>query len=109
MAGIMLKGVLKENKTMVTGYDNLRKVFDDCLHEAAEGRGHRRHSIEGEPFEGQTSGIITELLGVSFPLGQAMKKIMESVQLSNEDGVRELIGAINYIALAIIKTEEERN
>ena len=37
---------------------------------------------------------------------QAVKKIYESVRLPGEAGVRELLGAINYIAAEIIVRRE---
>ena len=48
---------------------------------------------------------LTELYGSGFPLGQAGKKMQESQRLPREAAVRELLGAINYIAAQIIMRE----
>ena len=59
-------------------YQSLADVFSEALHQAADGG----------------------------PLYQAVKKIYESQGLEGEKGVHELLGAINYIAAAIIVRRE---
>jgi hypothetical protein len=42
-----------------------------------------------------------------FEIGQACKKALESARLSPEKAVAELLGAINYLAAAVILRERE--
>lgn len=41
-------------------------------------------------------------MGLGFPLGQAMKKIQECQRMDPDAAKRELLGAINYLAAAIL-------
>ena len=50
---------------------------------------------------------IQDLVGEGFALGQAIKKMQESQRLSHDAAIRELLGAINYIAGVIIHKERE--
>jgi len=87
-------------------YTKLSEVFDEAFEQASAGKGKERHASEGVPFEEQPIGTITNYVGLGFPLGQAIKKITESQRLSPDMARAELLGAINYIALAIIKGGE---
>jgi hypothetical protein len=89
-------------------YKALRHVFVESYLQASEGKGAERHSM-GESFEDQPICVLTRQLGLGFPLGQAMKKIIESQKLSRFPGraKAELLGAINYIAAAVIVLDEE--
>lgn len=47
-------------------------------------------------------------MGLGYPLGQAVKKIYESQRLpTKQPAIAELLGAINYIAAAVIVLEEK--
>lgn len=88
-------------------YDSLQRVLTDALLQAAEGKGKARHAVEGELFDRQPILEITRRLGPGYPLGQAVKKIYESQRLEPEAAVKELLGAINYCAAAIIFIREK--
>ena len=92
---------------MNDNYDTLKKVLARAFEQAASGKGQARHG-NGRPFEEQPMQVISELLGSSDGmLFQAMKKVQESQRLaSRPHRVGELLGAIVYIAGAIIYIEE---
>jgi hypothetical protein len=77
------------------------------LHQAAHGKGKERHAKPGEYFEDQKICEITRRVGLGFALGQAIKKAEEAPGLKHSGGVRELLGAINYLAAGVIIMEEE--
>ena len=83
------------------GYQALDGVLEDALEQAAYGKGKERHAT-GEPFHEQPICAITRRLGLAYPLGQAEKKIEESQRLCDDAAIFELLGAINYLAAAII-------
>jgi len=87
-------------------YQSLRRVLDLALDQAANGKGKERHANEGEPFEKQKICEISRRVGLAFPIGQAIKKAEESVRLGLDAGIRENLGAINYLAAAVIVMEE---
>jgi DNA repair ATPase RecN len=86
-------------------YESLREILAEALKQASEGKGKERHAMDGEPFEKQPICEIARRLGGG-DLFQAVKKIYESVRLPKEAAVRELLGAINYIAAEIILRRE---
>ena len=87
----------------------LRDVFIQA--EAhARGKGVERHALNAnQPFDKQPICDIARQLGLGAPLGQAMKKVLESQKLMKFPGLAkaELLGAINYIAAAIIVLDEQ--
>lgn len=94
-------------------YKKLEDVLNRALEQASLGKGKARHATEGEPFEKQKICEIARRLSAEhwqFPLYQAVKKIYEAPRLSLTPipkGVQtELLGAIVYIAAAIILYEE---
>jgi len=87
-------------------YQSLRRVLDLALDQAANGKGKERHANEGEPFEKQKICEIARRVGLAFPIGQAIKKAEESVRLGLDAGIRENLGAIKYLAAAVIVMEE---
>lgn len=92
--------------TVPRGYEALAEVFQQALLQAATGKGVLRHAERGQPFEDQKICRITRTLGLGFPLGQAEKKIEESIRLG-ECGPGELLGAINYLAAAVLVMIEQ--
>ncbi len=86
-------------------YDALWTVLMESWEQAAFGKGKERHA-SGELFTEQPICQISREVGIGFALGQAQKKIIESQRLDTEAGVRELLGAINYIAAAVIVRRE---
>lgn len=86
----------------VPGYETLAKVLKRAYEQAAIGKGKERHG-GGQRFDEQPMQQISDLLnddaGMAF---QACKKIHESRGLEHEAKIRELLGAINYIAGMVI-------
>ena len=85
-------------------YDSLTQILSEALNHASQGKGHVRHGSD-EPFENQVSCEITQRLSkspVAYPLGQAVKKIYETTVLDKNAQIHELLGAINFLAIAII-------
>ena len=82
-------------------YISLRYVLELAVDQAANGKGKERHA-NGEPFDQQKICKISRAVGVGFALGQALKKAEESVRLNKEAALREILGAINYLAAAYI-------
>lgn len=98
------------NSTRPNPYGALEDVFNDAHDQASEGKGKERHAC-GEPFEQQTICQTTRAHGIGFATGQAEKKARESHRLlgmenGRERAVAELLGAINYLAAAIIVIRE---
>lgn len=86
-------------------YSDLFEVLRDALEEAQEGKGAVRHG-NGMSFTDQPALTITRAVGLGFPLGQAMKKIQESQRMDTDAAKRELLGAINYLAAAVLFLDE---
>jgi hypothetical protein len=90
-------------------YASLERVLLDAMIQASNGKGKERHAGDGEYYEDQVMCEITRRLGPGYPLGQAVKKIIESQRLGGDAGIQELLGAINYIAGAIIVLQEQQH
>lgn len=86
-------------------YLSLQAVLDEAFNQAAYGKGAQRHA-QSKPFEEQPMQKLIELYGIGFGLGQAGKKMQEAQRMEVEPAVRELLGAINYIAGTIIHLEK---
>ncbi len=86
-------------------YKALRDILNRAYEQAATGKGNERHG-NGLMFEDQPMQLISELLSSEKGcLFQAMKKIQESTRLPEEQAVKELLGAIVYVAGAILYRE----
>ncbi len=86
-------------------YRTLRSVLDRAYNQAAVGKGAMRHG-QGQAFEHQPMQTISRLLGSTQGMCyQAVKKIQESQRLAHPAAVEELLGAINYLAGAVIFLE----
>jgi len=86
----------------VIGYEPLASVLDEALAQAQAGKGKERHA-NGEPYDEQK--IVTLNLQIGSEHGaifQGCKKAQESARLDAERGDAELLGAINYLAAAVI-------
>ncbi|MBV5305578.1 MAG: hypothetical protein J0652_02670 [Desulfobulbaceae bacterium] len=83
------------------GYEALSEVLHAALTQAAIGKGKERHA-DNKPFEEQDICTITRSEGHGFTRGQARKKIAEAKRLDRDAAIRELLGAINYLAADII-------
>jgi hypothetical protein len=90
-------------------YEALGAIFRDAFDQASAGKGKDRHA-QGERFEDQPILDIGRRRGRGFVLGQAEKKIGEADRMLNRDergaARRELLGALNYIAAAVILIDE---
>lgn len=86
-------------------YMALQEVLHDAYNQAAVGKGADRHACH-DNFDKQIICEVTRRLQgspVGGPLFQAVKKIYETTRT---DPIPELLGAINYIAAAIIVLRE---
>ena len=96
----------------VPGYTTLADILTRAYNQAAMGKGADRHANE-LPFDKQPMQTIAAKHGVGFLLGQADKKIAEAHGMlrrgEQDKAVHELLGAINYVAGAILFTEAEAN
>lgn len=86
-------------------YASLSNVLRRAYDQASSGKGQERHG-QDLPFAKQPMQLIQDLCGEGFALGQAMKKMQESQRLPHDAAIRELLGAINYIAGVIIHKEK---
>lgn len=93
------------NITVREGYYELFSVLREALDQVQSGKGSERHG-NGLPFTEQPALTITRAVGIGFPLGQAMKKIQESQRMDTDAAKRELLGAINYLAAAILSFDD---
>ena len=91
--------------TVKAGYHDLFDVLREALEQAQDGKGAERHG-NGLSFTEQPALTITRAVGLGFPLGQAMKKIQESQRMDTDAAKRELLGAINYLAAAVLFLDE---
>jgi hypothetical protein len=79
----------------------LESIFDEALAQVTRGKGNARHG-HGVEFMGQDWMVIAKHHGVGFLTGQAEKKLREASQLESGPKRSELLGAIVYIAMAIL-------
>ena len=91
-------------------YGPLRSVLDMALNQAAFQKGAERHA-NGKPFTDQPMMEIGRMAGLGFPVGQAMKKGQEAIGMvargQRDAAERELLGAINYLAGAVLLIREQ--
>ena len=89
------------------GYESLAAVLQKAHDQAAVGKGKERHA-NGLPFENQPMSVINRQLGsIHGFIYQAQKKSLEATRLPKERAVAELLGAINYLAGAVIALEAQ--
>lgn len=83
----------------------LDEVFKRCVEQAEKGKGEVKHGL-GKGFYDQQWVDVTRRHGVGFLTGQAVKKLNEAAALKNnmtqEDWEKEMHGAINYAAMAVL-------
>lgn len=91
---------------ILPAYESLADVLQEAIDQAQHGKGRERHAGGNESFDRQKICEITRRVGLGYPLGQAIKKAEESLTLGGERGVAELLGAINYLAAAVICSRE---
>jgi hypothetical protein len=84
----------------IPGYETLAVALDAALLQAAAGKGAERHA-DGQPFERQPMSAELQAQGhPGFAIGQARKKLLESLRLPPERAAAECLGAIVYAAAA---------
>lgn len=88
-------------------YSSLATVLSGAYEQAAGGKGQERHA-DDQPFEDQPIQWIEEHFK-SFQLGQAVKKTHESQRLPNDAAIKELLGAINYLAARVIYLQDHKS
>lgn len=95
----------------VPGYESLAEVLQAAYDQAATGKGKERHAND-LPFDKQPMQQIARRRGVGFLLGQADKKTEEAqgmLERGDRDAWRrEILGAINYLAGALVFTRGEQ-
>jgi len=101
--------VVNAYMTCPSGYLGLFNELKEALVQASAGKGKERHA-NNLPFDAQPIAQITRSVGTGFPLGQAVKKIEESITIGELKGteaqIHELHGAINYLAAACMILRE---
>ncbi len=97
-----------ENKAQPNPYHHLSTVLDEALEQASEGKGRERHA-QDLPFHEQPMQQLIDLYGMGFALWQAGKKMQESQRLPHDAARNELLGAIVYIAGAIVAMDRAEN
>lgn len=92
----------------VPGYESLRSVLLRAYDQAARTKGAERHA-NNLPFHEQPMQTIAAAHGVGFLFGQAAKKAQEAQGMhgrgETNKAIHEMLGAINYLAGAIIFME----
>ncbi len=90
------------------GYECLANVLQMAYNQAAVGKGVERHAAVGEPFADQVMQVGAAKFGTGALLFQAFKKSEESQRLPHDRAVNELLGAIVYLAGAVIALEKAK-
>ena len=92
----------------VPGYESLRSVLLRAYDQAARTKGAERHAND-LPFHEQRMQTIAAKRGVGFLFGQVDKKTEEAQGMYDRGetakAIHEMLGAINYLAGAIIFME----
>lgn len=100
------RGRSNHQASMTDDYTALRQVLDRAVQQASQGKGLERHA-NGEPFEDQQICQLGRWLrSADFEIGQACKKAIESKRLPPDRAVAELLGAIVYLAAAVVLVDE---
>lgn len=90
-------------------YSELHRVLMMAYDQAANGKGKERHAND-ERFEDQPIMTIAKGHGMGYQTGQAAKKLQEAHKLlvlkGKDAAIREILGAINYSAAAILLLEQ---
>lgn len=100
---------IKAANEMTDAYASLSAVLNRALEQAADGKGKDRHAtVRGvsRTFDEQPIMSIGRMAGPGYTIGQAMKKAHEAMELPPDRAVTELLGAVVYLAAAVMLTEE---
>jgi hypothetical protein len=89
-------------------YAVLADVLQDAYDQSAHGKGKERHVKGAEhAFIDQPICALQRIYGSGYAFGQASKKMEESIRLPKDAARAELLGAIVYIAAAVVVLDEE--
>ena len=103
-----MTGPIDQSVQQQDEYASLRKVLEEAVQQASAGKGKERHATEGERFEDQQIVQEGRWIGTNHgQIFQARKKAMESTRLPKERARAELLGAIVYLAAAVIILDEK--
>jgi hypothetical protein len=92
----------------VHGYFVLEEVLARAYNQAASGKGYDRHG-RGAAFDVQPTQVISSMLDTDAGLAfQAIKKVNEGMRLEHDAKIKEMLGAINYIASIVIYMEANK-
>ncbi len=102
--------MMRAIKADVDPYHTLDGVLRNAFQQAADGKGRQRHNARNVSFDRQPIMEIGRMCGLGYPTGQAQKKTQEAVSMFNRrehhKAEAELLGAINYLAAAILLIRE---
>lgn len=98
----MLNTTVVENPN----YDSVMSILMDAYQQLTTQKGAARHA-SGLTFEDQDMIQIMEGVGINFALGQAMKKILEGRRLHVSKAREEFLGAIIYMAGAVVWLDKQ--
>lgn len=91
-------------------YASLRLVLDAALAQAKDGKGKDRHATEAD-FDHQPSMRRARICGLGGPIQQVLKKAEECLGMAargeHAAAKAELLGAINYAAMAYLLIDEK--
>lgn len=86
-------------------FNGVQEVLQAAVEQATKGKG-QRHGGDRTPFLEQPWVRLYKTHGLGFLLGQADKKYNEALGKGNqEDQVREILGAIVYLGMALLVLE----
>lgn len=79
----------------------LRAIYSQAIDQLTKGKGER-HGGDATPFLQQPWLDLADTYGVGFLYGQSAKKAREAMGKEGEARERELLGALNYLAMGIL-------
>ena len=79
----------------------LRAIYSAAIAQLTHGKGER-HGGDATPFLQQPWLDLADTYGVGFLYGQSAKKAREAMGKEGEARERELLGALNYLAMGIL-------
>lgn len=111
MRSFSFHDVCLSHESRVEGYLELERVLCAAYDQASAGKGKERHAA-GDQFNAQPILTIGRLLkSADGEAYQAIKKTREALMMhrrgDTEAAIRELLGAINYLAAVAILVSEE--
>lgn len=84
-----------------------RSYLDTAYHQLTKGKGDQRHGNGSGMHVYKVMKTLGQL-GLGFPLGQAVKKVLEADKRDAPVAVHELLGAVNYVAFAYLHEFHEK-